>query len=501
MKLTRTFFFLSILLGLALFLRLYRLPATLTFLEDEGRDLLMVKRMLDTGRPVLLGPQTSTGNMYLGPLYYYFITPALVLGGMSPVGPAVLIGLSGVLTVYLLYRFGCYWFGESAGRLAALLYAVMPLPVYFTRNSWNPNLVPIIALLLLWYTTRLLQTKVQLRHYFYLGLLFGVMVQLHYMALVFLAALGLIILINKLKVWPELIKGLGLGILGFGLALSPFLLFELRNDFVNTQALIKFATGGEGEAIRYSLPLWLIGDKLSLVLTKLFGSLFGHAGSSSDPFAPWLALFGSGLILLGALVKNRTYRQFFLVFLISLASLLVWQENIHLHYLGFFFPLTYLLMGAITRFPKLKYFGFAFIALALIYSLPTTYNYLHSGETKQAERAADVANYIANEAGDKPYNVVSTQGFFTAPFQYYLSLEANPPTNDLADTIFVICEGQECTKEEETTVLLFLTGPSHPSLDAYLGHPQLNSFEGKRTMVSNEHVSHGLWVAKLQVEN
>src|SRR3989339_2072428 len=144
MKPNRLTWILFIILSLATVSRFYRLPATLTFLEDEGRDLLVVHKMLDTFRPVLLGPQTSTGNMYLGPLYYYLITPALFLSRMNPLGPAVFIGLTGAFTVYLLYLFGTKWFGKLSGMVAAIMYGLLPLPVTFTRNSWNPNLAPLL---------------------------------------------------------------------------------------------------------------------------------------------------------------------------------------------------------------------------------------------------------------------------------------------------------------------------------------------------------------------
>lgn len=285
MKFKSRHILLILLLLAATFVRLYRLPATLTFLEDEGRDLLMAKRMLDTGRPVLLGPQTSTGNMYLGPLYYYFITPALSASGMDPLGPAVLIALSGVLTVYLLYRFGTTWFGRSAGYLSALMYALLPLPILFTRNSWNPNLVPLIALLTAWAVVKLASPESRLRHYLYLGFLFGILIQLHYMAILFIAAAGLVVAITDRHEWQTLVKGMLLTLAGFILVLSPFLLFELRNDFVNSQALLRFVTGTDGRAIRYSLPLWLLRDKFTLVSTKLLSGLFGRAAQRVDPFA------------------------------------------------------------------------------------------------------------------------------------------------------------------------------------------------------------------------
>src|SRR3972149_12190225 len=92
----------AIILGLILILgallRLYRIGDYMTFLGDEGRDAIIVRRLLVYGDPILIGPGTSIGNMYLGPLYYYMMAPALLLSRFSPVGPAVQIALLGVAT-------------------------------------------------------------------------------------------------------------------------------------------------------------------------------------------------------------------------------------------------------------------------------------------------------------------------------------------------------------------------------------------------------------------
>lgn len=509
MKFLKQHWLILLILALAVFVRLYRLPATLTFLEDEGRDLLMVKRMLDTKRPILLGPQTSTGNMYLGPLYYFIITPALALSGMNPLGPAALIALSGVLTVFLLYLFGTRWFGKSAGIMASLMYAVLPLPTFFTRNSWNPNLVPLISLLIAWAVIKLSSRKYQKIHYLYLGLLFGTLVQLHYMSLIYLVFSALIVFVPRLRKPRELLTGASLTLSGFALVLAPFIIFELRNNFVNTHALFKFIFARDDHAIRYSLPLWLFFSKLQLTSTKLFSGQFGRGGQALDPYASVITFSGVLLFFFGALTAYlkrhlspvfRRYLILALLFFLPLLTLSIYQENIHLHYLGFFFPLSYLLIAGLTAFSRpARLLVVVLAAFSLCYSLPTTYNYLNSGATNQPLRAQEVALYISNRAGSDPYNVVSTEGYFTAPFQYYLSLVPNRPSNALAQRIFVICDGDYCSQEEETTVLLFLTGPSHPSLEAYLGHPQLNSFELPRTIVTNEHVSHGIWVAELRL--
>ena len=69
-----SFLILAGILGLAAILRFWKLPEYMTFLGDEGRDALMIKRILETGDIPLIGPPTSIGNIYLGPLYYYMMT-------------------------------------------------------------------------------------------------------------------------------------------------------------------------------------------------------------------------------------------------------------------------------------------------------------------------------------------------------------------------------------------------------------------------------------------
>src|SRR5688572_3418329 len=97
--------FLTFLLLLAAFFRLYKIDQYMTFLGDEGRDALVVYGILH-GKFTLLGPTASVGGFFMGPIYYYFMTPFLWLFNYNPVGPAVMIALLGVATVYLLYKVG-----------------------------------------------------------------------------------------------------------------------------------------------------------------------------------------------------------------------------------------------------------------------------------------------------------------------------------------------------------------------------------------------------------
>lgn len=505
----RRHFLIILVLSLALFLRLYNLSSTVTFLEDEGRDLLIMHRMIDTGVPVLLGPQTSTGNMYLGPLYYYLVTPALYLAGMNPLGPVVLIALTGVLTVWLLYRFASKWFGQFVGYSAAIMYAISPLPVSFTRNSWNPNLAPVFSLLLLSVLVNIIEKKAYtFKNFFFLGIFAGALIQMHYMALLFLVGLGGALIIYLRRNIPALLKGTFAAVLGFGLALLPFIVFEIRNDFVNTSAITRFVRAKEEHNIRYSLPLTLWSNKVSMTSTRIFASQFGRDSLTPDPWRQPIAGVIALTLILGyvATIKrhdqsSRLVKILYLVFIIPLLLTGIYQENIHLHYLGFFFPLIYLLVAASSRSSIYWHkVTITAVLVCLIYATPQLSSYLGSSGTNQVIRAQEVSAYIVSAASGAPYNIVSASGTHTTPFLYFANISQHPPTTDLTTTLFLICQGQPCQDGDVNTPFIFITGPAHPTIANYLGHPLIYYFDNDREVISNEHVSHGVWVAKINVK-
>ena len=140
--------FFILILVLAAFYRLYKIADYMTFLGDEGRDVLVAYNILH-GHLTLLGPTSSVGGFFLGPIYYYFMAPFLLLFNYNPVGPAVMVALFGVATVFLVYKICLTFFNKNVAIFAALLYSISPLVVAYSRSSWNPNPLPFFSLLTL----------------------------------------------------------------------------------------------------------------------------------------------------------------------------------------------------------------------------------------------------------------------------------------------------------------------------------------------------------------
>src|SRR6185503_4039587 len=239
---------LFLILFLAAYLRLYRISDYMTFLGDEGRDVLVAKDILH-GNLTLLGPRSSAGDFFMGPAYYYMITPFLWLFNYDPVGPAVMVALFGIATVWLIYFVGKKWFNSATGLFAAALYAVSPIVITYSHSSWNPNVLPFFALLLMYILVESVSKQKHWRHFVFIGFLLGVALQLHYVSL-FLCVIVAVYLVWGTKLIKKKIEAIPLikqylQILGgFLLGFSPFLAFETRHGFINIKTIFSFIFGG-----------------------------------------------------------------------------------------------------------------------------------------------------------------------------------------------------------------------------------------------------------------
>ncbi|MDO8452748.1 MAG: glycosyltransferase family 39 protein, partial [bacterium] len=255
--------------------RLWNVGGFLDFKGDEGRDLRVVSRFIKDFDLMFIGPRTSIGDMYLGPLYYYLISPALLLANFSPVGPAVFVCLIGVATVYLVWLIGKEWFGKAAGLVAASLYAISPVVIENSRDSWNPNVMPFFSLITMYSAWRALTT----RRYSWLlvsAVSFAFALQSHYLGLLLLPTIGIMWLFTFWKQPKNRIK-LSLFTLYaftlFALLMSPIFIFDLKHNNQNINSFIIFFTHRQDtvsakpwNAIPELWPIWKDN-----IVTRLLG--------------------------------------------------------------------------------------------------------------------------------------------------------------------------------------------------------------------------------------
>jgi len=436
------------LLVLGLFLRLYRLPQLMTFLGDEGRDMLVVKDIVEFKNFPLVGPPTSVGQLFLGPIYYYFITPFALLFGMSPVGPAFFVVLLGAATIYLVYLTGKKFFNETVGLFSALFYTISPLTVEFSRSSWNPNPMPFFTLLTL-LSVYLWREKRKEKFLYLAAVSASIMLQLHYLSIL-LVPFFVLLVVKLGKNWAG--KKDYLGALAIVLLMiSPLFIFDLRHNFYNFKGLMDII-GGRGEE-GFSI-LDLLSRSRDRV-RQLFGLfyLFKERGRINH-----LLSFFSMLILFWQWIKNKKQAKFVFFGYVfwSFLSLGFYRHSVYPHYMGFLFPVPALLIGNLIFliFKKGiigKTAGVFLVVFLTVNMAKETQAYLLRNPAINVEKVKKTVRLIGDESGGKPFNFsLLAENNYDSSYRYFFELWEIPVKYETIVThqLFVVCEDDKVCKPE-----------------------------------------------------
>jgi len=447
------------ILAIAAFTRFWRIREYLTFLGDEGRDVLVVKRMLLDGKFTLLGPITSVGSIYMGPVYYYLTAPFLYLWNFDPVGPAIMVVLFSLATIYIIYRLGITYFHPRVGLIAAFTYAISRLTVIYGRSSWNPNIVPFFAVLLIFSVLRVIIDK---RFYYliFAGLSLGVLIQLHYVTLLFFPVLMVIYLCYKPRL-PLKYKLLGLS--SFLLAYSPFILFELRHQFVNFQGAFRFITENNNRITgQLFIKLWEIVNDVAI-------RIFWRPLVVQNAELTKLLMFFSIILFFfrfNIIKKSEKSVIAFYVILIWLTagvlSFAIYRGTVYDYYLGSLYPVPHLLFAIF--FNLLWQMGKFYKVLgSLVLVLIISFNIIHTPlriePNNMLRNTKQIADFVLEMSGNLPYNfaLIADRNSDHA-YRYFLELsghkpvsienpEIDPDRKTVTAQLLVVCEEKVCQPE------------------------------------------------------
>jgi len=440
------------ILVLASFLRLYRIADYMTFLGDEGRDVLVVKRIIVDHKLTLLGPTASVGGFFLGPFYYYLMIPFLWIFRLNPVGPAVMVALFGILTVWLVYRVGKEFFNSLIGLLSAGLYAVSPLVISYSRSSWNPNLMPLASLSIIWLAFQAVKKK-NWRLFFLVGFLFGLALQLHYLTTFLMVVITIYFLIFLPKKFY--LKTFLLVFLGFILGWLPFILFEIRHNFPNLKTLYKFVFFGEETGFIANKFLPIISD----VSFRLFSRLVANNQKFISVFLIFLVLGFFIYFWLREKKKREIYSLLGIWLLVGILLFGFYQKGIYDYYFGFMFPLPFLLTGLVIEkmikfnkiFCYIAILLYCYIALLNFRGIPFRYQ-----PNRQLEQTKQIARLILEKSEGKPFNfaLITNQNSDHA-YRYFLEIwgakpvtienpQVDPERKTVTDQLLVVCEVADC---------------------------------------------------------
>lgn len=470
---------LILILSIASFVRLYRIMDYITFLGDEGRDVMVVYKILH-GDFTLLGPTASVGGFFLGPIYYYFMAPFLWLFNYNPVGPAIMVAIFGVATVWLIYKIGKEFFGASVGLMAAGLYAISPLVIIYSRSSWNPNLVPFFSLLTLYVVYKSVKNN-SVKLFILAGILFGILMQLHYLAIFLGVIIGIYILLFKFTfsrndILPAIFKQYFYFLLGFIIGWSPFLLFEIRHEFLNVISIFNFIvrSGDTGGGNHFF-------ETISNVFFRIFARLVANFPTPEKVdliskfninlwknMSLFLGIAGTFVLTWKCINSYRKHSVDFAKFSLLLIWLLIgvglfgfYKKSIYDYYFGFMFPLPFLIVGILLKSLWGNKIGkvLSVLILLILIWLNTIMPPYKASANRQLNQAEEISRFVIDKTDNKPFNfALITGGNSDHAYRYFFTIwgsepevietfENDPERKTVTDQLLVVCEEVVCEPE------------------------------------------------------
>jgi 4-amino-4-deoxy-L-arabinose transferase-like glycosyltransferase len=447
---------LIVILLVGAFVRLYKIDQYMTFLGDEGRDVIIVRRLLIEHHPPLIGPGTSIGNMYLGPAYYYMMALPLLFFNFNPVGPAVFIAILGVMTIFFLWWVVKEWFGDTGASIAAFLYAISPVVIIYSRSSWNPNIMPFFALAAVYFMWRV-WIKQEFKSLIIVGISFAFILQSHYLGLLLLPTFLLMWIITYFKTDKKrnLIIYSVISLVLFLLLMSPLAIFDIRHNFINFKAMKAFFSDRQTTV---SVLPWKAIPGMWPLLNMITADL---VGAKNMTIGLLIASIISIYFAFNYFIQKEKFKEKNVSVILTLSlwlgfgliGMALYKQHIYDHYFGFLFAAPFIILGGVIQYVinhknKIGYLIVVSILLGIVF-VDVQNSPLQSAPNKQLERAQIVSKKVEEVANGEKFNfALIADNNYDSAYRYFLNIDNSKVTdinvqdtkNSITPQLIVVCE-------------------------------------------------------------
>jgi hypothetical protein len=347
----------SLIIALALFLRLYKIENRAPFDWDQNRDYQVIAGIAK-GKATLIGPVAKgEGGFFLGPLYYYLATPAYLAMDGNPLSLPITSVIFDVLAVVAILVLLPRVWGKWQALGLAFIWSLSWFAIEMSRISWNVSLIPLWSVVMIYLLS--LERPFTKLESLLLGLVAGLSWHIH-AALIPLAPLLLLFSFKRIISRPNTIYNV---IAGYLITLLPLILFDLRHSGLERDLIKQFVTAN---AI-VTPPWWMVFESVLARLGKnIVATLTGtsdlhlYVGMLALIFAV-LAIFrgskiskiGGGIVLLNlALViklRELGFPEYYLASCYLPVIIIVFDFLFHFKQLGRFISLVLIIIFTITN--------------------------------------------------------------------------------------------------------------------------------------------------------
>lgn len=428
---------LLLILLVGFFLRAYH-PLTL-FQYGHDQDLIgwFVRDVILNHHLRLIGQETSSHGIFIGPYFYYLLIPFYLLTHFDPAGTLFLSIILGIFTIWSIYFTFRKIFSEHVGLVGALVYALSTL-IVFTDREVDPTQP--VMLWTVWFLFTLDGVMKQKKYaYPLLGILIGLIWSINLQLVILLPLVLLAQIFSKRKL---VTKELVVGILIAVILNIPFVAFEVRHGFQQTKSLISSLTTNKDYVFGTATGFFPKLDRTMQLVYKNTTSMFW---GNTFLNIPYQITFWVLLVVFAFLVYRRIidWQLGIILFLWQLIYIFFFTKvslNLSEYYINgmniIWILVAALSVNVLMQNKKTKNFAYLILGLFVILNL---YSFFARpiNASGYVERKAIISE-IKKDAGEHNYPCVSLS-FITNPgnnlgYRYFtslLGLKTKPVSKDV----------------------------------------------------------------------
>ena len=414
-KLIKGLLLLSIL-GLGLFLRIYKLDELMPFLGDQGWFYISARDMIIGHTIPLVGIASSHPWLHQGALWTYILALLFWLFNFNPIIPAYFTATVDVLTIIIVYKVASNMFSVREGLIASFLYATSPLIIMQSRLAYHTSFIPLFTTLFIYTLYRWINGSIAFFPviFFLLGVLYNLEIATAVLWFIFFPIF--VYGFWKRKKWATKIlnyRTILYSAVAWIMPMIPMLIYDTQHGYPQT---IKFITW-----IGYKI-LKLFGyPSINLQITEeSYISIFIFMSNKIQQiiFSPnmiiSISLFILSLILIAfffvkALRKN-TINSFAILFLSVTVSVigLILAKTASDAYLPMLFPCIIIMLSVFFGMIMVnKRLTIIVILIIVSMGLINSFYLIKDNYASQKfTQKLDAAKKIISQANGEPYNIV-----------------------------------------------------------------------------------------------
>jgi hypothetical protein len=349
--------------ALGLLMRLYNYKELFMYGHDQDLQGWFIRDILENHHLRLIGQETSTAGIFIGPIFYYLLIPFYLVFNMDPIGGLFMTVLLGIFTIWSFYFVLSRIFSKQTGLLAAFIYA---LSFYTVFN--DKEVVPTMPVILwtVWYLWGLFLTHKgeTLKGLMLLGLLTGLIWEMN-MALIIVSPLILLSILLSAK--KPNFRSVSSGLIIFLITSMPLLLFEFRHGFSQSKSFINSLLQNQHDVVSGFEKV----KRVFYLLSKDFAAVvWGDYFDLKYEYIFWLFLVVFALLIFKNKIKKEIAVIFGIWILIYLTFFSLYSKIVSEYYLNgtIVVFIAVLALGLSNLLQKKKYRDFA-KAFIILFSL------------------------------------------------------------------------------------------------------------------------------------